>query len=814
MNGSRQADKPLVLVTGAAGAIGTALCRVLARDYTIVGLDRSCKDFDGLCVEADLSSERSVRKAFEAIARRHGIEFAAVVHLAAYFDFTGEDNPLYEKVNVQGTRKLLRELQRFSVGRFIYSGTMLVHEPCEPGERIDEAAPVRPKWAYPISKARTEEVIREERGAIPTLRLHLAGLYDEAHVVPTLAHQITRIYERGLKSHLYAGDARAGQSCIHLEDMLDAFRRAVARRDELPDDAVILVGEPDAIGYDELQDHIGRLIHGADEWKTISVPKPVAKTGAWLEEKAEPVIPDAIDQGEKPFIRPFMIDMAEDHYALDITRARTLLGWEPRHRLLDTLPAIIAALKRDPLAWYKANDVTPPEWLKQAAERVDDPERVRREHDAAFRVQHERFRWSGLAGFALGAWLSASPSVMEHASAMAAASDMLAGAIAAVLALLTLARGLAHLRWPLALVAVWILFAPLVFSTPSAAVYLNGTLVGGVLLALALLTPPIPGISPAAARTGPDIPAGWPRSPSAWPQRLLIMVLAFVAFLVARHLAAFQLGHIDGVWDPFFGNGSEAVVTSTISEAFPVSDAGLGAIVYLLEVLLAAAGGQNRWRTMPWLVAAFSFMIIPMGIVSIGFIIIQPILIGTWCAPCLVTAAATLLMIPFAVGETIATWKFVQRRRRAGRPLLAVVFTGDTDDGERMVVDDAFHSPSALWRGLKHTGVRPTWGLAACIGVGIWLMFTRVTLGTDGPMADADHLIGSLVITFSVIAFAGRARWVRWLIVPLGAALLVTPFLFGVPAPAMAASVIAGTALITACRIPGRSESVSVSGRA
>ena len=29
-------------------------------------------------------------------------------------------------------------------------------------------------------------------------------------------------------------------------------------------------------------------------------------------------MPDAIDQGEAPFIRPFMIEMADDHYALDI----------------------------------------------------------------------------------------------------------------------------------------------------------------------------------------------------------------------------------------------------------------------------------------------------------------------------------------------------------------------------------------------------------------------------------------------------------------------------------------------------------------
>ena len=55
-----------------------------------------------------------------------------------------------------------------------------------------------------------------------------------------------------------------------------------------------------------------------------------------------------------------MVEMADDHYALDIRRARDLLGWEPRHRLPDELPKLIAAMKADPPGWYEANRVTPP----------------------------------------------------------------------------------------------------------------------------------------------------------------------------------------------------------------------------------------------------------------------------------------------------------------------------------------------------------------------------------------------------------------------------------------------------------------------
>src|SRR3546814_1609582 len=106
-------------------------------------------------------------------------------------------------------------------------------------------------WALPIY------AISESRGDIPVGFLHLAGLYDERTSVPTFANQIARIYERDFQSHLYSGDTDAGQAMVHREDMIDAFVRTIDRRDQLPDETVILIGESDAIGYDDLQDRLG-----------------------------------------------------------------------------------------------------------------------------------------------------------------------------------------------------------------------------------------------------------------------------------------------------------------------------------------------------------------------------------------------------------------------------------------------------------------------------------------------------------------------------------------------------------------------------
>jgi hypothetical protein len=133
--------------------------------------------------------------------------------------------------------------------------------------------------------------------------------------------------------------------------------------------------------------------------------------------------------------------------------------------------------------------------------------------------------------------------------------------------------------------------------------------------------------------------------------------------------------------------------------------------------------------------------------------------------------------------------------------LLRVFLVGDTDERSRR--DDGagrredFDRPvSDLVRDALSGGVGLPGNLVASIAIGVWLMFTRLTVGAQGAMANADHLIGSLVITASVIALAEVARAVRFVNIGLGAALLVTPFLFDADAGAVVSSLLCGLALV------------------
>lgn len=355
-------DRPLVLVTGGSGLIGSGVIERLLGSHRVVSLDldgdpTSPPDVEFICT--DLTDPASIARTFERVRRNYGDRIASVIHLAAYYDFAGRESPLYEEVTVGGTRRLLDALAGFDVEQFVFSSTMLVHAPTDPGEEIDESAPVTTSWAYPNSKVDTEQVLREHPVAkrLSTVVMRIAGVYDEDGHSPPITNQIKRIDGRWPTSHFYPTDLDRGQAFVHRTDAIDAIVRIVERRAELPSWFPVLIGEPRTVGYGEMQDLIGRELHGHD-WRTFQIPAVVAKVGAWVREK-NPF-------GEDPFIRSWMVERAEDHYDLDISTAREELDWTPQHSVTDTIPTMIDHLQRDRDGWYAENGMKPPRRLLPA----------------------------------------------------------------------------------------------------------------------------------------------------------------------------------------------------------------------------------------------------------------------------------------------------------------------------------------------------------------------------------------------------------------------------------------------------------------
>jgi uncharacterized membrane protein len=404
------------------------------------------------------------------------------------------------------------------------------------------------------------------------------------------------------------------------------------------------------------------------------------------------------------------------------------------------------------------------------------------DHAKMMRDMLAKWIWRDFANIILGLWLLSAPFTFGYRSAAMTWSDIISGGVIAVLGVMTLWPRFDLARWGICFAGIWLLFAPLVFWAPNPAAYANDTLVGTLVISFSVLIPMMPGKAhhKLMVTPGPETPPGWSYNPSTWIQRGPIIGLAIVSFFISRYMAAYQLGYIDHAWDPFFagGEGTRRVLGSDVSKMFPISDAGLGALAYLLEALSGFMGGRDRWRTMPWMVAMFGFLVVPLGATSIILMMLQPIAVGTWCMLCLASAALMLAMIPLAVDEVVAMGQFLAQARREGKPLWRTFWLGGTIEGKHG--DDRSPAPEAP---LAHKaaamawGVSLSWPLLLSTALGIWLMAAPAVLGSAGSAANSDVIVGALVATVAVTALGEVTRSLRFLNIILGLWIVAGPWL-------------------------------------
>lgn len=157
----------------------------------------------------------------------------------------------------------------------------------------------------------------------------------------------------------------------------------------------------------------------------------------------------------------------------------------------------------------------------------------------------------------------------------------------------------------------------------------------------------------------------WDYNCSAWRQRIPICILAGIAFFIAAYMALYQWRLIDTVWDPVFGDQTNRVLDSEVSEIMRswlrMPDAALGAIAYLGDVIYGLAGSTRRWQYRPWMTILFGLDVIPLGIVSSVLVVLQGTVVGAWCFLCLVTAVISLVLAYMAYDEVWSCLLYLRR---------------------------------------------------------------------------------------------------------------------------------------------------------
>ncbi len=364
----------------------------------------------------------------------------------------------------------------------------------------------------------------------------------------------------------------------------------------------------------------------------------------------------------------------------------------------------------------------------------------------------------------LGLWLISGTLTFGFADPFMQISDLISGVLLSIFGWGLRRRATRAILWGTVLVGLWLQCAPLIFWAKESSLYLNDTLVGCGALLAGLGIAPLPG---EREDLGQEVPPRFPSNPSSWPSRAFIALIAFVCWMISRYLASYQMGFMDTVWSPSFLPGTQQVLNSKISKAFPISDAGLGAAAYALEAISACLGGQSRWRTAPWAVLVYGVLVIPVSLVSIILVILQPLSVGFWCFLCLATAALMLFSIPFAIQEVAASLLFLRSSPKGllWKRLVHGGFCEEASEQNILPVD----APLSIIQSAICSGVSFPWNAIASIGVGLFLMCIPALFPLNEPALISDPIIGALAIAAAVLSFSQWLRPLRFMNLCLGA---------------------------------------------
>jgi nucleoside-diphosphate-sugar epimerase len=308
------------LVTGATGGLGQALCAALlanGREVRASGRNRAT----GAKLEA-MGCEFVQADLTEALAESLTADVSTVFHLAAISKPWGRREE-FEAVNLHTTKILLQGAKANWCKAFVYASTPSIYSEARDRLGISEDDPPAAPFAndYARTKYLAEQMVLDANCA----ELATVALRPRAIVGPddtVLLPRLMRAAERG-----FMPLPRQGEALIEItdvRDVVDAFLAAEARIDGASGKPFnISGGQPIALK------RLLEFVFSALGLKVRKVPMSTSVLhglGAVLE-----TICAALPGRPEPLLTRYMAKTLSYSQTLDISRARELLGWEPRY---------------------------------------------------------------------------------------------------------------------------------------------------------------------------------------------------------------------------------------------------------------------------------------------------------------------------------------------------------------------------------------------------------------------------------------------------------------------------------------------------
>src|SRR5512135_173924 len=240
-----------IVITGASGFVGRRLLGAFKEDFQIYGLARRSQASCGAPVhpnitwfQADIADRRTIEAVFRRIAAEGGAEI--VIHLAAHYDFTGEEHPEYDRTNVQGLRNILDLSGLVGTRCFIFSSSVAASAFPASGAALTETSLADGKHIYARTKRIGEDMLAEYRDVFPSIIVRFAALFSDWCEYPPLYMFLDTWLSSRWNRRVLGGRGQSAIPYLHVKEVPRFFACLFDRLPDLPPGQVV-IASPDGV---------------------------------------------------------------------------------------------------------------------------------------------------------------------------------------------------------------------------------------------------------------------------------------------------------------------------------------------------------------------------------------------------------------------------------------------------------------------------------------------------------------------------------------------------------------------------------------
>lgn len=318
------------LVTGANGFVGSHLVEgLLKRGYQVISLVRKTSNLRWLCdlkveyVYADIAEKNSLREAVKDVD--------LVFHVAGLTKAKNKEE--YFKVNVEGTKNLVEACleENPNLQRLVYISSQAAVGPGENEHPLDETAPCRPITPYGESKLEGEKFVLNHASRLPITVIRPPAVYG-----PKDRDMLGffKVAHKGLR--ISFGKDESFLSLVYVKDLVDGIILAAESPKAIGQ--IYFIADDKIYSWTEAFEIIAKALN--KKTFPLKIPKSLVYLLAFLSENSSRLL-----RRTAVFDTQKAKEITKRYWILDVTKAKTELGFVPRYKLAKGV--------EETVRWYK-----------------------------------------------------------------------------------------------------------------------------------------------------------------------------------------------------------------------------------------------------------------------------------------------------------------------------------------------------------------------------------------------------------------------------------------------------------------------------